>query len=307
MAQLSQPDHNGRCSLGTCSDFQPAVLANARRKVGHINPRMPRTAGSFDIAYQDLDTVIEADAPLVEFDAGAPSAAMRQHAALIAQLVRDGDTLEFGIGKLQAAIPRALESHRHLKVYSGMASTPLTELLDSGAVQGARSVQIGIAMGDANFYARCQQDAAFYFRPVSETHDVRHIGAIERFCAINSAVEVDLFGQTNADSVNGKLIAGVGGLPAFAAGARLSPGGRSIIALPSATDDGRFSRIVPTLSGPGLCALPRHVADYVVTERGIAELAGKGIHQRARALINIAAPQFQEPLERHWAQAAKKF
>jgi acyl-CoA hydrolase len=172
-------------------------------------------------------------------------------------------------------------------------------------IAGRESLTLGAALGDRALYERASIDEAFHFRPVSETHDVRRMAAIPRFVAINSAVEVDLFGQVNADAVNGRLAAGVGGLPAFAAGAALSEGGRSIIALPAATDDGRFSRVVPRIAAPGLCAIPRHHADVVVTEHGVAQLRGLDLHARAQALIGIAAPAMREPLAAAWSELAK--
>ncbi|MGQ0699428.1 MAG: acetyl-CoA hydrolase/transferase family protein [Panacagrimonas sp.] len=304
--QLTPPDEHGLCSLGVACDFQPAVWQRAKRRVAHINPRMPRTQGSFSVRYADLDAVFEADHELLSYDGGTPGESMRGHAALVASLVRDGDTLEFGVGKLQAGILAALTAHRDLKVWSGMTSTPVLALLDSGTISGRHSLNVGVALGDTALYERAARDEAFYFRPVSETHDVRRIAEIENFCAINSAVEVDLFGQVNADSLNGKLLAGVGGLPAFAAGALLSPGGRSIVALPSATDDGRFSRVVAKLGEPGVVALPRSAADYIVTENGIAALRGLSVHERAAALIRVAAPQFRESLSAAWAEIVRK-
>lgn len=304
-AQLSPPDAQGVCSFGVSCDFQPAVWMRARRRIAQINPQMPSTRGAHRVRLQDVDALFEAEHAVLTYDGGAPTEAMRAHAGLVASLVRDGDTLEFGVGKLQAAILASLRSHQNLRVWSGMASTPVLDLLDRGVIRGREAVTLGVALGDAALYARCAQDEAFYFRPVSETHDVRRIAAIENFCAINSAVEVDLFGQVNADAVNGKLVAGVGGLPAFVAGAQLSAGGRSIIALPSMTDDGRFGRIVPRLAAPGFAALPRHAADYVVTEHGVAELRGRGVHERAQALIAVAAPAQREALAAQWAELAR--
>ncbi|MES2684704.1 MAG: acetyl-CoA hydrolase/transferase C-terminal domain-containing protein [Pseudomonadota bacterium] len=306
IAQLTPPDAAGQCSTGLSADFLPAVWAKARRRVAHFNPRLPRTTGSFSVPANTLDAFFEADHALVEYDSGAPSEAMLKHGALVAGLVRDGDTLEFGVGKLQAGILKALGSHRDLKVWSGMASSPVLPLLDAGVIRGRGHITLGVALGDAAFYERVGRDDSFHFRPVSETHDVATLGGIRNFCAINSAVEVDLFGQTNADSLNGKLVAGVGGLPAFVAGALRAEGGRSIIALPAATDDGRFSRITLALGERSLTALPRHMADYVVTEYGIAALRGLGVQARAAALIAIAAPAFRESLARQWAGVAEK-
>jgi acyl-CoA hydrolase len=186
-----------------------------------------------------------------------------------------------------------------------MVTAPVAKLVDAGVIAAQGAIDAGVALGDSAFYERIAKDSAFFFRPVSETHDVRRLAAIDNFCAINSAVEVDLFGQVNADSLGGKLLAGVGGLPAFAAGALLSPAGRSIIALPAATDDGRHSRIVAAFNR-GLVALPRHAADFIVTEHGIAALRGLGIHQRAEALIAIAAPAFRAQLAAEWAEIARR-
>jgi len=306
IAQLTPPDVDGLCSPGVSADFLPAVWKRARQRIGHINPRLPRTIGSFAVRAAELDAVFEADSELVSFDAGTPDERMRRHAALVAGLVRDGDTLQFGVGKLQSAVLGALANHRGLRVWSGMVSTPILELLDAGAIQGRASIEAGVALGDAAFYRRAGQDDAFYFRPVGETHDVRRIAALPSFCAINSGIEVDLFGQVNGDCINGRLLAGVGGLPAFVHGARLSSGGRSIIALPSTTEDASFSRIVPTLGAGGLVALPRHEADQVVTEHGIADLRSKSVHARAQALIAIAAPQFREGLARSWDEISRR-
>ncbi len=306
VAQLTPPDADGYCSPGLSYDFLPAVWSRARRRIAHFNPRLPRTRGSFRVHVSEIDHAFEADHALLQYDAGAPSAAMRDHAQRVAALVRDGDTLEFGVGKLQAGILGALSAHRQLRIWSGMVSTPLLGLLDAGAIASDARIEAGVALGDDPFYRRVGDDARFYFRPVSETHDIRRIAQIENFCAINSAVEVDLFGQANADALGGKLVAGVGGLPAFVAGAQLSPGGRSIIALPAATDDGRITRIVPTLGEQGLVALPRHVADYVVTEHGVASLRELTVHQRAQALIAIAAPAFREELSQRWDVIARR-
>lgn len=304
--QVSPPDATGMCSLGVSSDFQPAVWARAKRRIAHVNPRLPRTRGSFAVRYADFDAVFEQDHAILAYDGGTPSPAMQAHAELVAGLVRDGDTLEFGVGKLQAGILAALSNHRNLRVWSGMASSPVLPLLDRGVIAGRNAVQIGVALGDDALYERASRDDAFYFRPVSETHDVRRIAAIEHFCAINSAVEVDLFGQVNADSVGGKLMAGVGGLPAFVAGAALSNGGRSIVALPAMTDNGKHSRIVPRLSDSAFVALPRYAADYVVTEHGVAAMRGLDLGARARALIAIAAPSERERLAANWHEAQAK-
>jgi acyl-CoA hydrolase len=161
-------------------------------------------------------------------------------------------------------------------------------------------------LGDTAFYAALDQHPQFYFRPASETHNVLRLAGLTNFRAINSAIEVDLFGQVNSDVVGSALVAGVGGLPAFVSGARLATRGRSIIVVPATTPNGKVSRIVPTLGSPGLAAVSRHAADFVVTENGIAALRGLSIEQRAAALIRIADPKFQEPLSAQWHELFRK-
>lgn len=304
--QVTPPDERGMCSTGICCDFHPAAWASARHRILHINPALPRTRSSFTIPFRDCDAVVEEASELITFDAGQVDETMMQHARLVASQIRDGDVLEFGIGKLQAAIPAALRNHRRLRVWSGMASEPIVQLLDSGAITGRQSIEIGVALGSRGFYERVGRDDAFYFRPVNETHDVREMMKIDNFCAINSAVEVDLFGQVNADMAAGRLLAGVGGLPAFASAGMLAPCGRSIIALPATTADGKSSRIVPHLGNGSLCAIPRHGSDQIITEYGIASLRGLSVHARAEALISIAAPRFRDELTFAWARTAAR-
>jgi acyl-CoA hydrolase len=307
IAQVTPPDDAGLCSLGPCVDFLPAVWHKARLRIGHINPLLPRTRSSFSVAASDFDAVFEQEARIVSCESSEASESLQRRATLIASLVRDGDTIQCGVGKLPSALLGALTAHRKLRLYSGLAPSACTKLIDSGAIFGKASIQAGVALGDEEFYRRLAADDSFFFRPVTESHDVCRISAIQNFCAINSAIEVDLFGQVNADSVNGRLVAGVGGLPTFASGARLSPGGRSIISLPATTEDGSRSRIVPTLCAGASVTIPRHGADYVVTEYGSAALRDLSLHARARALIEIAAPQFREELERAWCELAGRF
>jgi len=302
IAQVSLPDEQGICSLGLSQDFIPAVWNKAKLKVLHINPNLPRTSGHFSIALEEADIFSEVASDLIEYHNPVPESLQYQIANHVVDLVRDGDTLELGIGKLPSAILNGLIHHRRLRIHSGMVLPTVTHLIDSGAIQGKGSVTAGVALGDSEFYQRLEKDDSFFFQPVSESHDVRRIADIQNFCAINSAVEVDLFGQVNADSIKGRQLAGVGGLPSFVTGARLSEGGRSIIVLPSMTDNGKHSRIVTSLASPTCTALPRHDADYVVTEYGIACLRGLSIHRRAEALIAIAAPAQRENLAAEWRQ-----
>ncbi|SNC62691.1 Acyl-CoA hydrolase [Marinobacter sp. es.048] len=306
VAQVTPPDASGHCSLGLSQDFIPAVWDKAKIKVLHINPSLPRTQGSFRIRFHDADVCCDETSDVVHYSNPVPGTLQHDIAEHVVNLVNDGDTLELGIGKLPSAVLEGLTSHRDLKIYSGMVLPNVSSLIDSGSIKGRGAVRTGAALGDTQFYERLDKDPTFYFQPVSESHSVRRISEIPGFCAINSAIEVDLFGQINSDSVKGRQLAGVGGLPSFVAGARLSERGRSIIVLPSMTDNQKFSRIVPALSSMCCTAVPRHDADYVITEQGVANLRGLSIHERAQALISIAAPSIRDELFEEWRSIIKR-
>lgn len=301
IVQVSPPDQHGVCSLGPCQDFIPAVWSRARQRIAHVNPSLPRTRGAYSIQWSDIDIACEAQWDMLSYENGQPTELQTRIAAHVTNLVRDGDTIELGIGKIQSAIISSLKSHQNLKIYSGMVMAPILELIDAGIISGPESIQVGVALGNSDFYHRTAEDPSFYYRPVSDTHDPRKIAAIPNFCAINSAVEVDLFGQVNADSINGRQLAGVGGLPNFVQGAKMSEGGRSIIVLPSMSDNQRFSRIVAAIPTSCNTAIARQDADYVVTEYGIASLRGLSIHARAEALIAIAHPDQRANLADTWS------
>ncbi|HSV71955.1 MAG TPA: acetyl-CoA hydrolase/transferase C-terminal domain-containing protein [Methylibium sp.] len=300
IAQLSPPDAQGRCSLGVSHDFMPLVWARARRRIAHINPRMPRTRGSFEIALSDLDGLVEAERELLDYADPALGELDHRIAAQAAALVQDGDTLQFGIGTVPLALGGALAGHRRLKVHAGMITQAVRQLHEAGALDPDAAITTGAALGDAALRDFVARHPAIRFTDVTRTHALAAIASIPRFVAVNSAVEVDLFGQVNSERANGALLAGAGGLPVFAQGALLSPGGRLLICLRATAARGTVSRIVPALDGQGLCTLPRHLADAVITEHGVAELRGRSVEQRAQALIGIAAPEHRAGLAAAW-------
>lgn len=300
IVQTSPPDDAGRLSLGICHDFAPVAWARAKRRVAHINPAMPCTRGSACLRLDECDAIVECEAPLLSYPAETADGVFAQLAHEVASVVRDGDTVQLGIGKMVAAVLDALRGHRGLKLHAGMATRAILPLLDGGVIAGRDAVTVGVALGDTDYYQRVARDDSFRFAPVSETHDLRRIAAIDNFVAINAALEVDLFGQVNCDSLGGQLVAGVGGMPAFAAGARLSNGGRAVFALLSSAAGGKASRIVPRLGGGALVGAPRHVADIVVTEHGVADLRGASLLERAQRLISIAAPDHRAALAAQW-------
>ncbi|MDP1630843.1 MAG: acetyl-CoA hydrolase/transferase C-terminal domain-containing protein [Caulobacter sp.] len=295
--QVSPPDADGRCSLGVASDLAPAVLARSVFKVALVNPFMPRVQGaSFPLS--DFDLVVEAEHPLLTYDAGALDPAFDIIKGRLQGLIPTGASVQFGIGKAGIAALAALEGMKGLRIHSGMVTDPLLPVLDSGALS---EVVTGMAAGSAALYARCGADSRIRFEPASVTHDIRVLAAIPRLVAVNSAIEIDLFGQANAEFQTGRQISGVGGLTDFLRGARLSEGGLPILALPASARRGEISRIVPRLP-PVAVSVPRADVGLVITEHGVADLRGLTLDGRAEALIGIAEPAHRDGLANAWTE-----
>jgi acyl-CoA hydrolase len=301
IAQLTPPDSDGWCSAGLASDFMPLVWSRATRRIAHLNPRMPRTRGSFRVHISELDAAVEADVPLLSFEEPGCGDIEARIGSRVAALVRDGDTLQFGIGSVPLALAAALTSHRRLRIHGGMVSSTLRTLWEAGAIDRDAPIMTGVVLGDPAFHDFAAHLERLFLADVTRTHDIAVIGSIARFVAINTAIEVDLFGQVNAERANGVIHAGAGGLPAFANGALASQGGRLLVCIAATARKGSVSRIVPALGTQGLCTLPRHLADAVVTEHGVAELRGLSLDARAHALIAIAAPEHRSSLSAAWS------
>ncbi|HEX5776784.1 MAG TPA: acetyl-CoA hydrolase/transferase C-terminal domain-containing protein, partial [Caulobacteraceae bacterium] len=261
--------------------------------------RMPRTAGP-SAALDGFDVVVEGDWPLAEYDAGALDPAFDRISRTIAGLTPDGASVQFGIGKAGVAALAALEGRKGLKIHSGMVTDPLLAVLDAGSVD---EVVTGLALGTRRLFDRCGADPRIRFEPASHTHDIRTLAAIPRLVAVNSALEIDLFGQANAEFIDGRQVSGVGGLTDFLRGARLSEGGVPIVAL-NATAKGR-SRIVPRLA-PNAVSVPRADMGVVVTEHGAADLRGLDLDGRAQSLIGVAAPEHRDGLANAWDEMRRR-
>lgn len=286
---VSPPDADGRCSFGVAADLSPAVIGRDVLKVALVNPRMPRTAGP-SAPLDGFDVVVEGEWPLAEYDTRALDPAFDRISHAIAELTPEGATVQFGLGKAGVAALAALEGRKGLKIHSGMVTDPLLNVLDAGSVD---EVVTGLALGTPPLFERCGADPRIRFAPSAFTHDIRTLAAIPRLVAVNSALEVDLFGQANAEFIGGRQVSGIGGLTDFLRGARLSEGGVPIVAL-NATAKGK-SRIVPRLA-PNAVSVPRADMGVVVTEYGAADLRGLDVDARAQALIAIAAPEHRDAL-----------
>lgn len=296
--QVPPPRGDGTVGFGLAADFSPAPEMGGARLVGVINPNMPEIADGPRLPAGRFEAFVEVDTPLLVYDSGRRDPVIDAIGTRIAGMIREGDTIQLGLGKMQQAVLDALGDHRDLGFHSGMISDPILPLGDRGVF--SRGMTTGVALGSENLYARAGSLPFLRFRPVGETHAIGHLSRIERFISINSVIEVDLFGQANAEILGGRQVSGLGGMVDFVRGARAASGGRSILALPSTAEHGTRSRILAALPAGVPAGVSRSDVDCVVTEHGIAELRGASVAERAERLIAITAPAFRDTLATAW-------
>jgi len=299
--QVTPPDAEGWCGFGPCADFAGVVFPKAKTCLAFINSDLPRVSRGPRVRREAINIAIEATGPFITAAEETHSAERAAIAALVAAHVPDGAALQNGIGGAPAAALGCLTDHRGLVVRSGMVTEAYRDLALAGALADGAEHITGLAIGSSNFMGWAAN--AFTFADAFTTHGAAGLAATPRFTAINSALEVDLFGQINLEWREGRLFSGLGGAPDFARAARRSEGGRSILALPATAKGGRLSRIVSRLTTPTV-SLSRDDADLIITECGAADLRGADLQTRARRLIAVAAPDQRNGLERAWAEMA---
>lgn len=298
------PDEEGYCSFGTEVAHIAALWREIPVRIAHINPAMPRTPGDRGIPFTELTACFEAEQPLRSMPAVPADTTSSAIAAHVAPLVPDGATIQTGLGKIPDAVLNALAGHRNLRIHSGLVGDGALALVQSGAMAPGASALAGVAIGSEQLYAGLDHPH-FQFRSVLLTHDPATLAGINGLVTINSAMEVDLFGQVFAEASSRGFQSGPGGASDYARAGRRSEGGLRIIALPASA--GAISRIVAPGEGHGPVSLSRFDVDIIVTEHGVADLRHKDYDARAAALIAIAAPDHREPLERTWRTLAAQF
>ena len=309
LVQVSPPDQNGFCSLGVSVDYTLQALRSARTVIAQVNQFMPRTLGDSFVHVSELDIIVPFDEPLIELGKPKISEVEENIGRHVAELVPDGATLQLGIGAIPDAVLRFLTNKNDLGIHSEMFSDGVVDLYETGVINNkAKTLHPGkmlvtFLMGTRALYDFVHDNPVVEMHSVDYTNNPYIIGQNERLTAINSALQVDLCGQVCADSIGYRQFSAVGGQVDFVRGARLSRGGKSIIALPSTAAGGKISRIALHLDEGAGVTTSRNDVDYVVTEYGIAGLRGKTVRQRANALIEIAHPQFREELR---SQAKKQ-
>lgn len=304
LVQVTPPDRHGNCSLGISVEVTRAACDVAGKIIAHVNPLMPRTHGDSFINVRDIHCAYESAEPLIRHPAPTGSALETRIGAHVASLVEDGACLQMGIGAIPDAALRCLGGHKNLGIHTEMFSDGVLRLLEAGVINNSRKkiakgrCVTGFVMGGEALYSFVDDNPEVIFLDIEFVNNPTVIAKNSQVTSINSALQIDLSGQICADSIGHKIYSGVGGQVDFVVGATWSENGRSIIAMPSTARDGALSRLVTTLEAGAGVVTTRAQVDYVVTEWGIAELRGRSLSERARALIGIAHPDFRESLAR---------
>ena len=300
LIQVTPPDDHGRCHLGISVDIIHSLIRHAKIVIAQVNEYLPITSGQGFIHANEIDYFVLSNRPLLEVQ----SAEGRKEEAIIgefvAELIPDQSTIQVGVGRLADSILCSLKEKKHLGIHSGSITDTVVDLIESGVVTNAykeinRNETICTTLtGTKRLYDFAHRNESIQLKSVDYTHNPAVIAQISQFCSINSALEVDLLGNVNAEQTGRYPVGGVGGQMDFIIGSRLSKRGRSIIALPSTAKKGTESRI--KLTAASVTSVKSEI-DFVVTEFGVASLFGKTARQRGEELLEIAHPAYKEELK----------
>ena len=303
LIQVSPPDKFGFCSMGVSVEACKSAIRNAKYVIAKVNKKMPRTYGDALVHIDEIDYLVEHDAPIFSLHLSEPNAIEKQIARHIVPLIEDGSTLQLGIGSIPNATLDEMGHLKNLGIHTELLTEGVLDLVKKGVINGYEKkidkgkIIASFAMGSQKLYDFIDHNPSVEMAEASYTNEVSVIRQNPKMVSINSAIEVDITGQVCADSIGSTIYSGFGGQIDFVRGAMLSEGGKSIITFPSITNKGE-SKIVPFLKqGAGVVTTRAHV-QYIVTEYGVAELFGKNLKERAKALIAIAHPNHREALER---------
>lgn len=303
LVTVSKPNAKGYCSLGCSVDVSNAAADTAKYIIAEVNPNMPFVHGNGVLHISQFHAYIEVDTPIYEVSIPEPTTIESKIGQNVASLVEDGATLQMGIGGIPNAALSFLHNHKNLGVHSEMISDGVVDLAEKGIINGMEKVTEhgkivgGFAFGSRKIYDFIDKNPIVNMMDVGYVNDTKVIRKNPKVTAINSAIEIDIFGQVCADSIGTKHYSGIGGQMDFIRGATLSKGGKAIIALPSRTNKG-IPRIVSMLKKGAPVVTTRAHVQYIVTEYGIAHLYAKNLKERAKSMVNIAHPDDRAALEK---------
>ena len=291
---------DGRLTTGSVADFTQAMVEGARVVVAEVDERLPITGQDAILPASAVHHFVAAGPDQVWMPDPEPSAVENAVAANVAGFVPNGATVQLGVGTMSVAICRALLNHRDLGVHSGVVSDVFVDMVESGSVTNARKgIDVGLSvtgglLGTKRLIDFCDNNPSVAMRSTEYTHSPVVMSRINQLYTMNGCIEIDLTGQVNSEIAGGRYLGAVGGQLDFVRAWQVSPGGRSVLSLPSVTPDGKISRIAAKLTTS--VTTPRSDVDVVITEHGIADLRGCSFSERARRLIAIAHPNFRDEL-----------
>jgi acetyl-CoA hydrolase len=309
LIHVSPPDGHGFCSLGVEVGLTKSPAESARIIIAEVNEQMPRTLGDSFIHVSRLTHIVPVNYPIPEMPmCGEETDPITERlAGYVADLIPDGATMQMGIGDIPDAVLKFLFDKKDLGVHSELISDGVIDLVEAGVLTSARKtlhpgkIVVGFVLGSQRLYKWVHDNPLCEFHRTEYVNDPFVIAQNERMVAINSAIEIDLTGQVCADSIGPKFFSGVGGQLDFIYGASRAKEGVPIIAMPSTNtmkDGSLVSKIVPTLKPGAGVVTSRNQVHYIVTEYGVADLYGKSVRQRVKALVNLAHPDFRADLEK---------
>lgn len=310
--QVSPPDKHGYVSFGINVDYQLAAAKKAKIAIAEINDQMPFTLGESMMHVSEFKYFVHTSRPLPEEPAPEPDEVGKAIGRNVATLIEDGCNLQFGYGAVPEAAIAYIKDRKDLGIYTEMFSDRVLELIESGAVTNKYNpvhpgkIISSVVLGSKKLYEYVDKNPTVLMYPVDFVNHPANLARVPKLISVNACVQVDFMGQVNAETIGSTQISGIGGQLDFVRGASMSPGGKSIIVCPSTAKKGTVSRIVPALDPGAAITTTRHDVHYIVTEYGIAELKGKSLRERARALIRIAHPKFREELGKAFEERFKE-
>ena len=311
VAQVSLPDENGNCSFGISCDYTLPAARRSKIIIAEMNENMPYIPGDNFMHISQFTYIVENHNPIAVLPPAKITDIEKQIGHFCSTLIKDGDTLQLGIGAIPDAVLMSLDDKHDLGIHTEMFSSGVVDLAKKGVITGAKKTLLPgkmvatFLMGTKELYEFANNNPNVEMRTVDWVNDPRVIAQNDNMVSINSCIEVDLTGQVNSETIGLKQFSGTGGQFDYVKGASWSKGGRSIMAMPSTAAHGKASRIVPFLSQGAAVTTPRDDVDYVVTEYGIAHLKGASLKERAKRLIAIAHPDFRPMLEEEYKKRFK--
>lgn len=298
---VSPPDRHGYCSLGVSVSYPLTLSRLAPRVIAQVNPRMPRTLGRSFAHISQIELLVEVDEPLLQYPAAEIDPVSKTIGGQVAELIPDGATLQIGLGAIPEAVLASLrDSGKKDLQFFGMGIDSMVDLAEAGVMRLRLDRGPGLIgaelMGTTKLFDFAADNPAVEMHPSEYALNPTEMARIDNFISVNSALEIDLAGQVNAEFVGGSQIGGIGGSFDFVQGASFSHGGKGILAIPAANGQKRFGRVVSRLTDSAPVSVPRHYVQYVVTEYGTARLEGLSLREREEALISVADPAFRDEL-----------